>query len=83
VGAAPEQVRDPIARLRRDRPEPEFTISARTGWDPQGMDTDRIRAEHEAYAEAGIAYVIAAPWRTDTDDWLRSLDLLAELVITA
>jgi probable F420-dependent oxidoreductase len=82
VGATPEQVRDPVARLRSDRPEPEFAISLRTGWDPQGMEHDRIRAEHAAFAEAGITYVVAAPWQTEVDAWLRSLDQLADLVVS-
>lgn len=80
VGATPEQVAAPVARLRRDRPEDAFVVSLRTGWDPQGMEPDRIRAEREAFAEAGIGYVVAAPWRRSLDDWLRSLDALAALV---
>lgn len=80
VGATPEQVAAPIARLRRDRPEQGFVVSLRTGWDPQGMDPDRIRAERAAFVEAGIGYVVAAPWRRTLDDWLRTLDLLAALV---
>ena len=80
LGLDPEQVRAPIARLRRDIPDPAFTISLRTGWDPQGMDHDRIRREHEAYVEAGIQHLVSAPWRRDIDDWLRSMELLADLV---
>jgi probable F420-dependent oxidoreductase len=80
IGMTPDEARSPIERLRAERPEPEFTISLRTGWDPQGMDHDRIRAERDGYEEAGIGYVVAAPWRTDPDDWLRSMDLLADLV---
>jgi probable F420-dependent oxidoreductase len=80
IGVTPEQAAEPIARLRAERPEPEFVISLRTGWDPQGMDHDRIRAEREAYAAAGVSYVVAAPWRTDLDGWLRSMDLLVGLV---
>jgi probable F420-dependent oxidoreductase len=84
IGVTPEQAVAPIARLRADRPEPEFTISLRTGWDPQGMDPDRIRAEREAYEAAGVSYVVAAPWQTTLDGWLRSMELLADLVeITA
>jgi len=79
VGATPEQVGAPIARLRADRPEDGFTISLRTGWDPLGMDPDRIRAERQAFTDAGISYVVAAPWQRSVDDWLRSLDALAEL----
>jgi hypothetical protein len=43
------------------------------------MDPDRIRAELDAYAEAGVSYVVSAPWRTTIDDWLRSMDLLAAI----
>ncbi len=73
-------MRAPIEALRAERPEPEFTISLRTGWDPQGMDHDRIRDERERYEAAGVSYVVAAPWRNDLDDWLRSMELLADLV---
>jgi hypothetical protein len=61
-------------------PEPSFTISLRTGWDPQGMEHDRIRRERDAYGEAGIQHVVSAPWRRDVDSWLRSMELLADLV---
>ena len=80
VGATPEQVAGPVARLRADRPESSFVVSLRTGWDPQGMDHDRIRAERDAFAAAGITYVVAAPWQKDLDGWLRSMELLAALV---
>ncbi|MGE3328836.1 MAG: LLM class F420-dependent oxidoreductase [Acidimicrobiia bacterium] len=68
-----------VARLRRDRPDASFEISARTGWDPQGMDHDQIRREHAAWMEAGIGHVVSAPWRSSADDWLRSMDQLATL----
>ena len=42
VGLKPPDLVPIVERLRRDRPEPEFTISARTGWDPQGMDPGLI-----------------------------------------
>ncbi len=80
VGLKPEQAVPVVQRLRAERPEPEFTISLRTGWDPQGMDPGLITEERAAFAEAGIQHVVAAPWRNDLDDWLRSMDLLAELV---
>ena len=80
VGRTPEELVDVVARLRRDRPEPAFPISARTGWDPQGMEPARIQAEREAYEAAGIQVMVAAPWQKDLDSWLRSMDLLAELV---
>lgn len=80
IGLGPDEVRAPIEALRAERPEPEFTISLRTGWDPQGMDPDRIRDERDRYEAAGVSYVVAAPWRNDLDDWLRSMELLADLV---
>ena len=79
ISVTPEQAAERVAALRVDRPEPEFVISLRTGWDPQGMDTDRIRRELDEYAEAGVSYVVAAPWRTQIDDWLRSMELLADI----
>jgi hypothetical protein len=81
VGIKPPAARDIVERLRRDRPDPEFTISTRTGWDPQGMDHDEIRAERAAFEEAGVQHVVAAPWQKDLDAWLRSMDQLAGLVL--
>jgi probable F420-dependent oxidoreductase len=82
IGATPAEVRPVIERLRRDRPDTgSFTISLRTGWDPQGMDPDVIRREYDEYAEAGVQYVVAAPWRNDLDAWLRSMEQLASLVV--
>jgi len=80
IGLTPEQTAPVIERIRRDRPEPEFTISMRTGWDPLGMDHDTIRAECDAWEAAGVQYVLSAPWRTDVDDWLRSMEQLATIV---
>jgi probable F420-dependent oxidoreductase len=80
IGLTPDETVAPIARLRRDRPEPEFVISLRTGWDPAGMEHDRIRREHDAYAEAGVQHVVTAPWRSDLDGWLRAMDTLAGLI---
>jgi probable F420-dependent oxidoreductase len=80
VGRKPPEVVDVVQRLRQDRPEPSFTISARTGWDPQGMDPALIRDECAAFEAAGIQHMVAAPWRKDLDSWLHSMDLLAEIV---
>jgi len=80
VGLKPPEVVPIVERLRRDRPEPSFTISARTGWDPQGMDPGLIREERAAFEAAGVQHMVAAPWQKDLDDWLRSMDLLADLL---
>jgi probable F420-dependent oxidoreductase len=81
VGLKPPEVVPIVERLRRDRPEPGFIISARTGWDPQGMDPGLIREERAAFEDAGVQHMVAAPWQKDLDAWLRSMDLLAELVL--
>jgi probable F420-dependent oxidoreductase len=81
IGLTPQTVGPVVERIRRDRPDPTFVISLRTGWDPQGMEPDLIREEREAFEEAGIQHVVAAPWRNDIDAWLRSMDLLAEIVL--
>jgi len=79
IGVTPDEARAPIARLREARPETSFTISLRTGWDPLGMEPDRIRRELDEYAAAGIEHVVSAPWRTNLDDWLRAMETLAKL----
>lgn len=80
VGLKPSAVAPVVERLRRDRPEESFTISARTGWDPQGMDPGLIREENAEFEDAGIQHMVAAPWQKDLDGWLKSMDLLAEIV---
>ena len=81
IGVKPDEAREPIARLRRDHPDPDaFTISLRTGWDPQGMDPDEIEAEVADFEAAGVQHVVAAPWRTDIDSWLHSMELLSAIL---
>lgn len=81
IGVTPDEARAPIERLRRDHPDPDaFTISLRTGWDPQGMERGVIEAELAAFESVGVQHVVAAPWRTDVDAWLRSMEILADIV---
>jgi probable F420-dependent oxidoreductase len=81
IGLKPDTVVEPIARLRRDHPDPErFTISLRTGWDPDGMDPAEIAAERAAFERAGIQHVVAAPWRTDRESWLHAMRRLARIL---
>ena len=81
IGLKPDTVVEPIARLRRDHPDPDtFTISLRTGWDPQGMDPDEIARERDAFEAAGIQHVVSAPWRSDPDEWLTSMRMLASIL---
>ncbi len=81
IGLDPDGAARVVERMRRDRPESSFTISLRTGWDPQGMEPDQIRRERDAFELAGIQHVVGAPWRNDAASWMRSMELLAELVL--
>ncbi|MDT7544601.1 MAG: hypothetical protein QOE99_711 [Actinomycetota bacterium] len=82
IGLHPDTVAEPIARLRRDHPDPDaFPISLRTGWDPLGMEAAQIIEEHAAFGAAGVQHVVCAPWRTDTDEWMEAMRRLANLVI--
>ena len=80
ISTSPADLAAIVGRMREERPDDDFVISYRTGWDPQGMDPSLIREECAAYSEAGVQHVVAAPWRTDIDDWIRSMELLIELV---
>ncbi len=44
------------------------------------MEPDDIRRECDEFEAAGIQHVVSAPWRSDLDDWLRSMELLAGIV---
>ena len=56
-----------VERLRRDRPEPEFTISMRIHWN--GKDRGELRDRLAAYAEIGVQHVMVHPLDRDIDDW--------------
>lgn len=81
IGLTPAEAGPVAARLRAERPDPSFTLSLRTGWDPLGMDPGRIADERAGYAEAGIQHVVSAPWRRDIDSWERAMEALAALVL--
>ena len=80
ISTPPDELAPIIADLRAERPDDDYVISYRTGWDPQGMDPEQIRDECTAYAEAGVQHVVSAPWRTNADDWIRSMELLVDIV---
>jgi len=69
---SPAAVAPIVARLRRDRPEPEFTISMRTHWN--GVDVGELRERIAAYAAAGVQHVMVHPLDRDSDDWDRVID---------
>ena len=77
-----EQTRAAVDYLRQRRPEPEFVISMRTRWDPLNDDRDTILTELDEYRDAGVGHVVPEPAQRTLDDYLRSIEALAE-VLTA
>ena len=63
----PEQAAPIIARLRQDRPEPEFTISVRSHWN--GKDVGEMKARVAAYAAVGVQHIMVHPLDREVDDW--------------
>jgi probable F420-dependent oxidoreductase len=73
----PEEAKPIIARLRRDRPEPEFTISIRSHWD--GKDRGMMKERLAAFAEAGVQHVMVHPQDREVDDWGVVLEAVGKL----
>jgi probable F420-dependent oxidoreductase len=72
---SPEEVRPIAHRLRDKRPEPEFAISLRYGWD--GKDAAALAARLAAYAEVGIGHVLVEPAERLIEDWLAAVERAA------
>jgi len=80
ISTPPSELAGVVRGLRARGRGDDLTISYRTGWDPQGMDHSQITDELAAYSEAGVQHVVSAPWRKSGEDWIRSMELLVELV---
>jgi alkanesulfonate monooxygenase SsuD/methylene tetrahydromethanopterin reductase-like flavin-dependent oxidoreductase (luciferase family) len=72
---SPEAAAPVVRRLREKRPEPQFTISLRYGWD--GKDDGALRATLAAYGAAGIGHVLVEPAERALEDWLRAVERIA------
>jgi probable F420-dependent oxidoreductase len=75
---SPEDAAPIVALLREKRPEPEFAISLRFGWD--GKDDRALSARLTAYRDAGIDHVLVEPAERELDDWLRTVERVARVV---
>src|SRR5256714_3945221 len=73
----PEEAKPVVARLRRDRPDPGFTISVRSHWD--GRDVSMMEERVAAYAEAGVQHIMVHPQDREIDDWDTVLDAVGKL----
>jgi probable F420-dependent oxidoreductase len=70
-----EQAAPIVRRLREQRPEPEFTISLRYGWD--GRDDGALRARLAAFDAAAVEHVLVEPAERELEDWLRAVERIA------
>jgi probable F420-dependent oxidoreductase len=72
---SPEQAAPIVQRLRAARPEPEFAISVRNGWD--GKDDGMLAARLAGFRDAGVGHVLVEPAERALDDWLRAVERVA------
>jgi len=73
--AVPEQAAPLVARLRAERPDPEFAISLRTAWD--GKDEGALTAWLEGFEAVGVGHVMVEPFDRELEDWLNSVERIA------
>ena len=72
---SPEQAAPVVQRLRAARPESEFTISVRNGWD--GKDDGALAARLDGFRHAEVGHVLVEPAERALDDWLRAVERVA------
>jgi alkanesulfonate monooxygenase SsuD/methylene tetrahydromethanopterin reductase-like flavin-dependent oxidoreductase (luciferase family) len=72
---SPEEAKPVVARLRAERPKPDFAISIRSGWD--GKDADELKARLSDYAEAGVEHVLVEPFERGLENWLAAVECVA------
>jgi probable F420-dependent oxidoreductase len=72
---SPEAAAPIVERLRAARPEPEFAISVRYGWD--GTDDGALAARLAGYRASGVGHVLVEPGERALDDWLAAVERVA------
>ena len=77
IGVEPAQAPALVERIRAGRPADDFTISLRVPWDARSNEPDEIRAQRDAYEQAGIQHLMAAPTRGSIDVWLEGMETIA------
>ncbi|HEV8681031.1 MAG TPA: TIGR03619 family F420-dependent LLM class oxidoreductase [Stellaceae bacterium] len=73
--ATPEQAAPIVARLRGEKPNADFAISLRYGWD--GRDADALRARLHGYEAVGVEHVLVEPAARELADWLAAVEHIA------
>ena len=74
--AMPSQAAPLVAKLRAERPEPDFVLSLRAAWD--GKSEDELKTRLEGFAAVGIDHVMVEPFDRELDDWLSSVERIAK-----
>jgi hypothetical protein len=64
-----------VHRLREQRPEPQFTISLRYGWD--GKDDGALRGRINEHHAVGVEHILVEPAERGLEDWLRAVERVA------
>jgi probable F420-dependent oxidoreductase len=77
MGVEPDGAKGLVDRIRERRPDEDFTISLRVGWDAASVPVDQIRTEREGFESAGIQHIHVAPVRGDLDAWLAGMETIA------
>ena len=78
IGLKPDTA-GPVVDPRSACPVVCFSLSSRPGAGPAGGGGPEIRRGRGGFGAAGSVRVVSAPWRTNLDDWLRSMEILAGL----
>jgi len=71
----PQQAAPFVRRLRAARPDSDFALSLRYGWD--GRDQGALRARLEGYRDVGIEHVLVEPAERELSDWLAAVERVA------
>ena len=73
---SPEQAAPIVQRLRSVRPDADFAVSLRYGWD--GRDAGALRGRLEGYAAVGVEHVLVEPAEREIADWLAAVERIAD-----
>jgi probable F420-dependent oxidoreductase len=82
LGPKPEDVKALVEGLREKRPDEDFVVSIRVGWDVAALDPGAMAEEANLYREAGIGALHVAPERGDLDAWLAAQEKVAQALIS-
>jgi probable F420-dependent oxidoreductase len=75
---SPDAAAPIVRRLREQRPEPQFTISLRYGWD--GKDDGALRSRIEEYRAVEVEHILVEPAERALEDWLRAVERVARAI---